>query len=1230
MKITSFERAKRLSIRRTQLHGAALIATLALVLLLTFVLVAFLTRATSNRQIETAEAGSQKADLLARSALQVITRDLRQEMLAGSTNYTAYYANSGSYNNNGTYANNAVGASILWPVTKATAGPCLALSPGVSAFTNTPAGTNFYSLIKQSGASPIFPTTAPYTNNNATAMIIGSAITTDTVSANGHLVSGARWNAPYLTANGFTASNQLPTWVLLTRAGIASSQAWNPQFSNSTQSNTNYVVGRFAYNIYDESGLLDINAAGYPSSLSQAQIASLKGTLMGADLSQIPGIADPNSLVQWRNAASASSASSFTNAAAWQITNGAFLVPFTGDNQYLSRQDLIRYAQANPSVISTNALQYLTTFTREVNAPSWGPDRDASAMGGINVITLANAPSSRVGANGNQNNTTWNYAYADNANTVRQYNRIIPNVRFPQAASVTDYKTSGANYTYNVNAGDPLVQHRFSLDKLSWIGPNGPVKPANCPLTDSQFADAVQACFGLVWDSTNKVWDYVGPKGAYPGNNSGIIETLDDVGNGNLIYPWNSGNVYLADTTPRAPNFFELLKSGILAGSLGLWPNNNDNTADWNSTGYVTFNACPDIQVMRIGANLIDQCSNATNAPTCIIFNSLPVVGSKSLPLINKLVFTSEVHQIDSSHTLDGTASVWLEFEMWNPYADAATANTAIPSSRQFQIVLGGDGTPKAPTVLNGSGQVALAYSTNTAANNYVGGNLYYNPPYPVAGQALQVNIPSTTNMDEPTMIAQLGASNCKSVNNPYPQTPGYFENDIWPGDSYNPGPIVGFNIGYFDGTFNKTTQDCYLIDEPQKYLSCFQTLNNIGSKISALDVNYYLQYNYGTASAADWRTVQCLHDVLLENGTYFPISNSYDGTIRQGALATVDPRTDRFGSTTLNQGNVNRLAMGSSPSQKFWGTSICADPTASGQNSQFLGVQMLINDDAALSYGLFLPLNETPPVSYASWRFADNAGLGTHSFTYISDPSYLDLDRAQRPGDGVWTGDSSGVYPLATAFPNARIGTGGCATDRPVILNRPFQSVGEMSYAFRDTPWRSLDFSSTNSPDSALMDLFCVGDDSQSLRAGRINPNRASQATLAALMSGANQDVLNGTYVSAANAQTAATAISSVLQTSPATTKAQLLENVSTNSLNAISPIKSQRDAVVRSLAEVSQTRTWNLMIDVVAQSGRYTSAATAADQFTVDGERRYWLHLAIDRYTGKVVDEQLEQVNE
>ncbi len=55
--------------------------------------------------------------------------------------------------------------------------------------------------------------------------------------------------------------------------------------------------------------------------------------------------------------------------------------------------------------------------------------------------------------------------------------------------------------------------------------------------------------------------------------------------------------------------------------------------------------------------------------------------------------------------------------------------------------------------------------------------------------------------------------------------------------------------------------------------------------------------------------------------------------------------------------------------------------------------------------------------------------------------------------------------------------------------------------------------------------------------------------------------------------------------------------------------------------------------MIDVIAQSGRYpATATTAADlpKFIVEGEQRYWVHVAIDRLTGEVIDRQIEVVNE
>ena len=67
-----------------------------------------------------------------------------------------------------------------------------------------------------------------------------------------------------------------------------------------------------------------------------------------------------------------------------------------------------------------------------------------------------------------------------------------------------------------------------------------------------------------------------------------------------------------------------------------------------------------------------------------------------------------------------------------------------------------------------------------------------------------------------------------------------------------------------------------------------------------------------------------------------------------------------------------------------------------------------------------------------------------------------------------------------------------------------------------------------------------------------------------------------------------------------------------------------------MRALIDAGQTRTWNLMIDVIAQSGRYPQTAATLADFVVEGEKRYWLHIAIDRFTGEVIDQQLEAVYE
>jgi hypothetical protein len=52
--------------------------------------------------------------------------------------------------------------------------------------------------------------------------------------------------------------------------------------------------------------------------------------------------------------------------------------------------------------------------------------------------------------------------------------------------------------------------------------------------------------------------------------------------------------------------------------------------------------------------------------------------------------------------------------------------------------------------------------------------------------------------------------------------------------------------------------------------------------------------------------------------------------------------------------------------------------------------------------------------------------------------------------------------------------------------------------------------------------------------------------------------------------------------------------------------------------------------MIDLIAQTGRYPATAGSMDKFVVEGEKRLWVHLAVDRLTGNVIDSRVEVVTE
>jgi hypothetical protein len=215
----------------------------------------------------------------------------------------------------------------------------------------------------------------------------------------------------------------------------------------------------------------------------------------------------------------------------------------------------------------------------------------------------------------------------------------------------------------------------------------------------------------------------------------------------------------------------------------------------------------------------------------------------------------------------------------------------------------------------------------------------------------------------------------------------------------------------------------------------------------------------------------------------------------------------------------------------------------------------------------------------------------------------------------------------------------------RPIMMNRPFRTVGEMGYTFRDQPFKTLSFSSANSPDAGLLDLFTTNDysDPSRMRGGVISLNCRQAPALAGMLTGTitqenTPRVFTGGAPSPTPVALPSPSANSVARTltlsaiaNPLVNRADLTTLIANQTGLGAGVPKTQRESIARSLGETVQTRTWNVLIDVIAQSGRYPPNATSlTNGFVVSGEQRYWVHVAIDRFTGQVIDRQIEVVNE
>jgi hypothetical protein len=232
---------------------------------------------------------------------------------------------------------------------------------------------------------------------------------------------------------------------------------------------------------------------------------------------------------------------------------------------------------------------------------------------------------------------------------------------------------------------------------------------------------------------------------------------------------------------------------------------------------------------------------------------------------------------------------------------------------------------------------------------------------------------------------------------------------------------------------------------------------------------------------------------------------------------------------------------------------------------------------------------------------------------------------------------------PLTLGMPSPCPGPSPCTA----LLNRRFENVGEFGYAYSPlstTLSRTLDFASSASKDRAMLDFFTynvAGD-----RAGIVNLNTRNGPVLASIISGAllldpGGETTPTSLVSQTDALSAAQAIvqettNNTVGHGPVLNRGDVarLAQVAAAALPGVLGTSDEtKQTIARALAEVGQARTWNLMIDVIAQTGNYapnTPDLSDPSKFIVQGEKRYWLHIALDRDDGTVVGSQLEEVIE
>lgn len=404
------------------------------------------------------------------------------------------------------------------------------------------------------------------------------------------------------------------------------------------------------------------------------------------------------------------------------------------------------------------------------------------------------------------------------------------------------------------------------------------------------------------------------------------------------------------------------------------------------------------------------------------------------------------------------------------------------------------------------------------------------------------------------------------------------------------------------DGTPYKSQTDQAIADRQQ----LIKLRRSLGFSVNALQ-------NFGTFSRE--RNKPTWQDSATRLAGRFPLS-----------------RFDLFANPSGNQNDI----------KKYFGLQYVPASDTTPEHWKYIGAE---GTDDVLQPSIYtLNGNGQDPDLSVLLRYSYNVGTSTDETRAMLSIMASLIDQRDLNNNTTWI-EFRSTDPAATTPEKAWGADGnppspepGAPTSGVVVLNRQFRNVGELGYGYRNgsTP---LDFQSPTI-DARLLDLFTYN--SAGIRAGLVNFNTQNAVVLAAILQGTtDKEKPTQVYFPGGRPSTSAknTGQDIVDATSPLNSPATSSASVSRADIpNLVAKIRSsalgsseeEKEVIARAFAELTQTRTWNLMIDVIAQSGRYPPIAGALADFVVQGEKRYWLHIAIDRFTGEVIDQQLEAVYE